>query len=123
MLRLSMSLVVVGTLLVWQNGSSPLNLIGLILVGFTLGQSFPLSMTVTPRRVSRRYAADAIGFQAGAATIGIAVLPSLNGVLAESINLEVIGPVFCAQAVVMFVLNEIMSRMSREAPQIGENTA
>jgi hypothetical protein len=67
---------------------------------------FPLSISDTPRLVGSEHAANAIGFQISAASLGFATLPGLAGLLAERLGLEAIGPVLVAFAVAMVLLHE-----------------
>ena len=57
------------------------------------------------------HAANVIGFQVGAASLGIALVPGFAGVLAESRSLEIIAPFLVVASVTMLLLHEaIVSR-------------
>jgi hypothetical protein len=43
-----------------------------------------------------------------AASIGIALLPGLAGVLADAVNLEIIVPFVLANSIMMLLLNEVI---------------
>lgn len=83
----------IGSIMLWWNPSSAVSLIGVVLIGFAIAPVFPSLMSGTSSRVSPRFAANTIGMQMAASGLGGALLPSLMGVLARRISLEVI-PVF-----------------------------
>ena len=99
--------VVCGATLLWWNPADILAFLGLALMGFTLAPLFPLSISSTPGRVGAAHAANAIGFQVAAASLGIGILPGLAGVLAEASSLEVVGPFLLVTSVVTLLLHEI----------------
>jgi predicted MFS family arabinose efflux permease len=107
-----------GTALIWWNPVDILSFLGLALTGFSLAPIFPLMISVTPKRLGSRHSANAIGFQVAAASLGIALLPGLAGVLAENLGLEAIGPFLLALAVAMFLLHEVT--VPRRAQPIRE---
>ena len=109
-LRMCMLGAVLGSASVWWNVTDLLGFLGLALIGFSLAPIFPSLTSHTPRRVGAAHAANAIGFQVAAAGIGIAALPGLAGVLAESLGLEIIGPFLFAASVAMFLLHEVVVR-------------
>ncbi len=76
-------------LLVW-NPTAVTNLLAVALIGFAIAPIFPALMSGTSQRVADDYAANTIGLQMTAAGLGTAVIPSLLGVLANRISLEVI---------------------------------
>ena len=75
-------------------------------------------MALTPARVSRPIAAHAIGFQVSAATIGVAVLPTIAGHLSRLLGLEVISPLLLITAATLLVLHEIVNAsVGRSIPE------
>ncbi len=109
LLRLNMLGVICGAAFIWWNLTDLLSFSGLALMGFSLGPIFPLLVANTPRQFGVEHAANAIGFQIGAASLGIAMLPGLAGVLAEQLGLEVVGPFLLAASTIVFVLNETIT--------------
>ncbi|MBX3001092.1 MAG: MFS transporter [Caldilineaceae bacterium] len=107
-LRASMIAMLVASLMIWQQGSDLVSFAGLALMGFAIAPLFPLLMTATPVRLGRRRAANAIGYQVGAASLGIAILPWLAGFLAEQGSLEVVGPFLLVGSAIMLVLHEVL---------------
>lgn len=76
-------------LLVW-NPSEAINLLAVALIGFSIAPIFPAMMSGTSRRVGDHFAANTIGMQMTATGLGTAVIPSLMGVFARQISLEII---------------------------------
>lgn len=110
-LRACMLGAVVGAALVWWGVADALSFAGLALMGFGLAPIFPSLMSVTPGRVGSAHAANAIGFQVSAASLGGAILPGLAGVLAENRGLELIGPYLVVGAIVLLLLHEALVRL------------
>jgi fucose permease len=76
------------------------------LLSFSLASIFPGLMAETPRRVGDRTAPHAVGFQVSAATLGVAVIPNIAGLVSERFGLEAIGWVIACGALVMAGLHE-----------------
>jgi len=76
-------------LLIW-NPSEIANVVAVALIGLSIAPIFPAMMSGTRRRVGDLYAANTIGMQIAAAGFGTAIIPSLMGVLARQVSLEVI---------------------------------
>lgn len=66
------------------------NLLAVALIGFAIAPIFPALMSGTSQRVSELHAANTIGMQMAATGFGVAVIPSLMGVLARRLSLEAI---------------------------------
>jgi len=80
----------VGVLLLVWNPSPAINLLAVILIGFSIAPIFPAMMSGTSQRVGAHFAANTIGMQMAATGFGTAVIPGLMGVLARQISLEII---------------------------------
>ncbi|QSQ22016.1 MFS transporter [Pyxidicoccus parkwayensis] len=80
--------------------------LALPLLSFSLASIFPGLMAETPRRVGVQLAPHAVGFQVSAATLGIAVLPSLAGLVSEHAGLWAIAPMIACCALGLFLLHE-----------------
>jgi fucose permease len=119
-----MLLMVLGAVLLSLNLSDVISFGGLALLGFALAPIFPLLITATPERLGPGYATNAIGFQVGAASLGIAGLPALAGVLAAELSLEIIGPFLIGAAVLSLILYILTSRTgaSTSAANTGQST-
>jgi fucose permease len=76
-------------LLIW-NPSEMANVLAVAVIGLSIAPIFPAMMSGTRTRVGDHYTANTIGMQMAATGLGTAVIPSLMGVLARRISLEVI---------------------------------
>jgi len=92
------------TLLLWWNPANWVGFAGLAILGFTQAPIFPLMVSATPRRLGYSHATNAIGFQIGAAGLGVALAPGVAGVLAGAAGLEAVGPFLVALSVSTLVL-------------------
>jgi fucose permease len=101
LLGVSMAAAVAGMGLLWWNPINGAGLVGIALTGFAIAPIFPGLVSGTSQRVGRKYAANTIGMQMGAASLGVAVIPGTIGVLARYISLEVIP-------VVLFILFAVL---------------
>lgn len=106
-LRASLVAMIVASAMIWWQGANWVSFGGLALMGFAVAPLFPLLMTATPTRLGRRRAANAIGYQVGAASLGIAFLPGLAGFLAEQATIEIIGPFLLVGSILMLALHEL----------------
>jgi fucose permease len=79
-----------GAALLWWNPSQLVNLLAVALMGFAIAPVFPALMSGTSRRVGVHFTANTIGMQMAASGLGTAIIPSLVGVLARQISLEVV---------------------------------
>ncbi len=79
-------------LLVW-NPSQMSNVLAVAIIGFSIAPIFPAMISGTRARVGDHYAANTIGMQMTMTGFGAAIIPSLMGVLARQVSLEII-PVF-----------------------------
>ena len=105
-LRLNSFALMLGAGLLWLNLGPWSSLCGLALIGFCIAPFAPLMASDTPGRVGRMHTANAIGLQFTGASIGMAFLPWLAGVLAEQIGLEVIPQFVFLVALLTFFLHE-----------------
>jgi fucose permease len=78
-----------GVILIW-NPSEIANVIAVATIGLSIAPIFPAMMSGTKTRVGDHFAANTIGMQMASTGLGTAVIPSLMGVLARQISLEVI---------------------------------
>jgi fucose permease len=109
-LRLAMLGTVIAAALIWWNAIALFGFLGLALMGLAVSPLFPLSVSATPKRVGAKHAVNAIGFQIALGGLGFSLWPSLAGVLAERMGLEVIGPFLLLTSVAMFLLHEVSVR-------------
>ena len=80
----------IGGALLASNPNQAANLLGIVLIGFSIAPIFPAFVSGTVQRVGAHFAANTIGMQMAASALGMAVIPSLVGVLAGRLSLEVV---------------------------------
>jgi fucose permease len=110
--RWSMLGMLAGALLVWSGLTAWLSFAGLGLMGLSAASVFPSLIGVTPTRFGADRAPTIIGFQVAAASLGIAGLPALAGVLAARTGLEVIPLLLVAACIGMAALHEAIVRLA-----------
>lgn len=104
-------------LLVW-NPSQAINLLAVAIIGFSIAPIFPAMMSGTSQRVGDHFAANTIGMQMAATGLGTAVIPSLMGVFARQISLEVIPLCLLAVYAGLFGLYMLAVRVK---PQVTDS--
>jgi len=112
LLRTCMVGVVLAALLLLPR-TLPTGLAAIILMGLSLSIIFPTLTAHTPARVGRRHTANTISVQTGAASIGLALLPGLAGIIAQRVGLEVLGPFLVVGAALMLLLNTATVAVAR----------
>ena len=123
LLRLSMMGTVLAAALLLVR-SLPIGFVAIGLMGLSLAAIFPTLTSDAPNRVGARHAANTIGIQTGAASVGFAVLPGLAGVLAERAGLESLGPFLVVSALLMLGVNQLaVALMRRERATAALDTA
>lgn len=108
LLRWCMAGSILCALLIWLNLGAWPTFGAIALMGLSLAPQFPLLMSATPGYLGPRHAANGVGFQVAAASLGGALLPSLIGVLARANGLEVLGPCLFVAALIMTGLYELL---------------
>ena len=110
MIRGCLTLALIGALLMMWNPTELTGFLGVAFLGFMLAPIFPLLVSETPLRIGVAYAQHAIGFQVGAANLGLALMPTLAGILAVRTTLEIIPPFIIGSLLVLIVLHEVLVR-------------
>ncbi len=90
LMRASLMAAMSGAVLLWWNPAKVTNLVAVAVIGFAIAPIFPALISGTAQRVGVRHAANTIGVQVAAASLGMAFIPGLVGVLAGRISLEVV---------------------------------
>ena len=98
LLHACLGLVILGTLLLWFDAHPFVWALGIALCGTACGPIFPTLIATTPERVGGAHAANAVGFQVGAAAAGMAFLPGAIGAIAAATTVPFIASLFVALA-------------------------
>ena len=112
-LRLNGLGIMLGAGLLAANLSPLSSLLGLALVGLAIAPFAPLMTSDTPGRVGQSHVANAIGLQFTGASLGMALLPWLAGVLAETKGLEIIPQFVFVIALLTLALHEGIQRREK----------
>jgi fucose permease len=85
-------------------GPRAVGLPALGLLAAALAPIYPTLMASTPARLGAAAATHAVGFQVAAATLGVAVLPGLIGLIADATGPEAMAPLVAALTLLLAVL-------------------
>jgi fucose permease len=118
LLRFSMIGAILGAGLIWWNPRNPVSFLGLAVMGLSFATIFPTVAARTPDRIGVTHAANAMGFQIGASGLGGALLPGLGALLAEEMDLEIIGPFLLLINLLVLLLHELSIGLTDD-PSIG----
>lgn len=110
LIQLSLVIAFAGSVLLILNPFPLSSLFGVAIIGFAIAPIFPGLVSLTADRVTTRYAANTIGMQISAAGVGLAVMPTLNGIVAQRTSLEIIPYMILACIIIVFVLLRVGSR-------------
>ena len=108
LIYISVSLALLGVLLLLVNAGQLPTILGIALAGFAVAPIFPGLVSDTGTRVGLRHQANTIGMQIAAAGLGAAVVPSIAGVFARVYGLEVI-PLYLLGSLVLLLLSFMFS--------------
>lgn len=113
LVRLGLVGAILGLALFMLNPFPIANIIALAIVGFSVAPIFPALVALTPERVGLAHAPNAIGFEIGMAGLGVAILPGIGGLLAETFTLEAVPIYILAISLLLFLLHEIILRTAQ----------
>jgi fucose permease len=109
-MRVMISGIFLGAVLLWWSPQEGFGFVGLALMGFAMAPIFPTLIAMTPRLLGNRQATNAIGMQVAFGGLGVAALPWLAGILAARTTLEVISPFILVECLIMLLLFELLLR-------------
>lgn len=98
-----------GGILFWWNPSITVGIAGLVILGFSQAPLFPLFVLNTPRMFGEERASYAIGFQLAGAGVGIALLPSIVGLLAATRTLVIMPPFLVGMVILLIIISEALN--------------
>ena len=113
LLRVCMLGAAAGVMVLGLRVGHGLEAVGLGLTGFSLAVIFPTMITQTPGRFASTHVANVVGFQVAAASIGIATIPWLFGIIARRAGLEVLPWLLLGATVIMIILHEAVVRRGK----------
>jgi fucose permease len=113
LIRFSMGTALAGTILFAIGTPIEVGFAGLIITGLGLAPVFPCLMARTPLRLGPAIATHAIGFQVGAAMLGVAMIPGLAGIAAQTMGLEIITWTAVLLAALMCATHELLLYFGR----------
>lgn len=108
LLRVNMLGTIIGAILIWTNFGELWSFAGLALMGFSMAPVAPTLLSDIPKRVGIGQTPNTIGLQNVGSGLGIALPPTLAGILAETLGLEIIGLFLVVSAILTFVLHEFL---------------
>ena len=111
-LRASTAAAAVAVLVLWLDPAEHGGL-ALPVIGFTFSAMFPLVMSRTAVYLGEARAARAVGYQIGATSIGVILLPAVIGVLADRRDVGVMAPVTLVSVVALAALWLMIERAVR----------
>jgi fucose permease len=112
LVKISLLGAILGSVLLWLNLTDVISVIGVALVGLSIAPIFAALVSGTPARVGPRFAANTIGMQISAGSIGAATIPSLVGVAARYISLEAIPASLFFLLISLFMLFLLSNRLA-----------
>lgn len=87
--------------------------VAIFLLGFAAGPIFPSLIATTPARVGPQHTTNAVGLQISMASIGLAALPALCGVSADTFGLESVPLLLAAGWTILLGAYSVLARQSR----------
>ncbi len=114
MIRCSTIGAVLGTGLLFIVPNPWVSCIAFPFIGLSLAAIFPSLMSRTPERLGAKVASYAIGYQIAAATLGVAVVPGLVGLILRPMGTESIAYVgFCAALALLSLHESVLWKFDR----------
>lgn len=83
---------------------------GLIVTGFSLSVIYPAMMHETPKRFGTQTGAILMGYQAGIASLGVAILAPAAGVFISRFSLNLLVPLLMTLVASMAIMNYFLKR-------------
>jgi fucose permease len=112
-LRGTMAGLILGALLYWLDPFNGIGgIIGLGVMGFAQAPMFPFLVLNTPLVMGKERASHSIGFQVAGAGLGVAIIPSLAGVLAAQAGLSIVAPFVFVVALALFAVYELLNTLA-----------
>ncbi|HET8842739.1 MAG TPA: MFS transporter, partial [Ktedonobacteraceae bacterium] len=107
-----------GLLLIWFIPLGAVAALGFCFIGFSLAPLYPATVVVIPRLVPARLGASAIGMLVSISILGIAILPWVAGILAQTWGIWTLLPFLIVLSIAMLALWVYLARQ----PGVSEKT-
>jgi fucose permease len=107
----SISLSLFGGILFWWNPLPVIGVLGVFVVGFGMAPIFAGLISSTSQRVGAHHAANTIGIQMAAASLGGTALPAFAGFLAQRVSLETIPGLLVASLIGLLIIYILSTRI------------
>jgi predicted MFS family arabinose efflux permease len=108
-------------LALWSSSAVPVAIAGFALLGAGVGPMLPLLTVLTPHRVGQEAAAQVIGWQLAAASVGAALVAGGIGVWVHHSGVHAVPPALALTAVVTAALVVLLDRQPARVPAGGDN--
>ena len=106
---------IIGALIFWLVPLYLVSAFGLCLIGFSFGPIYPITISFLSDKVSHRVLPGAVGFLASLGSIGGAMFPWLEGVLAQRVGLWSLMPLVILLTMAMICLWQLLQFRSNIA--------
>jgi fucose permease len=114
LIRLGLSLVAVGIVLLWLPFHQVLALAGFLVIGLGCAPIYPCIIHMTPNVFGKDKSQAMIGIQMAFAYTGFLVMPTLFGVIAEHISIGLLPVYLLAFWALMVGMHEAVARRSKK---------
>lgn len=114
LIRLGLSLVAVGIVLLWLPFHRVLALAGFLVIGLGCAPIYPCIIHMTPNVFGKDKSQAMIGIQMAFAYTGFLLMPTLFGVIAEHISIGLLPVYLLAFWALMFAMHEAVARRSKK---------
>ncbi len=95
--------------------------IGLLLIGFSLGPIYPLTVAIIPKLVPAYLGPSAIGVLVSISIIGLAICPWIAGILAQFLGIWTLLPYTLALTLIMLALWRTLLNHANQSLDITDN--
>ena len=113
MIRLGEVLILSGVFVMFIHGQAEIALAGLILIGLGCAPIYPCIIHSTPEHFGEDKSQAIIGVQMAFAYMGILLMPSLFGVIANTITVALLPVYLLALLLLMIVMHEALNKATR----------
>lgn len=110
LIRIGLSIGILGVFLVYLPFSSTITMLGLMLLGFGFAPIYPCMMHETPKRFDEETSNALIGYQVGAACLGGSAISAGLGLIFSAASLEFLVPALAVFLISMILISEYLNR-------------